>query len=111
MKPNIEHLSELITHGECDKCGSSDANALYSDGHMYCFSCETYTPPDDEEVIASCKWVDEWLEWCCKQEIWDRSQQFWDKNLPSQVPPLSFLPDNVASTSRERSAHKTDVDD
>jgi len=48
MKPNIEHLSELITHGECDKCGSSDANALYSDGHMYCFSCETYTPPDEE---------------------------------------------------------------
>ena len=67
--------------------------------------------PDDEEVIASCKWVDEWLEWCCKQEIWDRSQQFWDRNLPSQVPPLSFLPDNVASSSRERSAQKTDDDD
>ena len=58
--------------------------------------------PDDEEVIASCEWVDEWLEWCCNQEIWDRSQQFWDQNLPTRVPPLSFLPNNVASASRER---------
>ena len=48
MTQNIEQVGEYITKGECEKCGSSDANALYSDGHTYCFSCETYTPPDQE---------------------------------------------------------------
>lgn len=31
--------STLIAKGPCDNCGSSDANALYSDGHTHCFSC------------------------------------------------------------------------
>ena len=44
---SIEQVG-LCLQGECDKCGSSDANALYSDGHMYCFSCETYTPPEQD---------------------------------------------------------------
>lgn len=26
-------------HTNCEKCGSSDANAVYSDGTTYCFSC------------------------------------------------------------------------
>ena len=45
---SIEQVGEYITKGECEKCGSSDANALYSDGHCYCFSCETYTPPEQD---------------------------------------------------------------
>lgn len=28
-------------HIPCDRCGSSDANALFSDGHEYCYSCGT----------------------------------------------------------------------
>lgn len=35
--------STLISKGSCDNCGSSDANALYSDGHSHCFSCGAYT--------------------------------------------------------------------
>lgn len=32
--------SELIEKGRpCEDCGSSDARALYSDGHEYCFAC------------------------------------------------------------------------
>lgn len=31
--------SEFVQHVPCEKCGSSDANALYDDGHTYCFSC------------------------------------------------------------------------
>ena len=31
----------LIDKGACPKCGSSDANAHYSDGHSWCYSCET----------------------------------------------------------------------
>lgn len=35
--------SQLIEKTSCPACGSSDANAVYSDGHQYCFSCNTYT--------------------------------------------------------------------
>lgn len=38
-----------VQHISCDNCGSSDANALYEDGHAYCFSCQTYTPASDAE--------------------------------------------------------------
>ena len=34
--------STLISKGSCDSCGSSDANALYDDGHSFCFSCNTH---------------------------------------------------------------------
>ena len=28
----------FIKHTSCESCGSSDANAVYSDGSTYCFS-------------------------------------------------------------------------
>ena len=30
-----ETTSEFIKHIACEHCGSSDANALYTDGHTY----------------------------------------------------------------------------
>ena len=33
--------SEFLYHTNCDDCGSSDAKSVYSDGHSYCFSCNT----------------------------------------------------------------------
>ncbi len=44
--------SEFIRHEPCTNCGSSDANSLFSDGHYYCFSCETYTPPDNQAEVS-----------------------------------------------------------
>ena len=45
----IEHEgSTFVSHEPCEKCGSSDANSLFSDGHLYCFACETYTPGEGE---------------------------------------------------------------
>lgn len=38
--------SNYISKTSCDNCGSSDANAIYDDGHLYCFSCNTYTHPE-----------------------------------------------------------------
>jgi len=32
-------------HQPCEDCGSSDALAIYNDGHTYCFSCTKYTAP------------------------------------------------------------------
>ena len=42
--------SEFIEHIECSNCGSSDANSLYSDGHTFCFSCQTYGKGDSDET-------------------------------------------------------------
>jgi twinkle protein len=36
--------------GECE-CGSSDARFKYDDGHYYCFSCSTFTPPPLKETM------------------------------------------------------------
>ncbi len=38
--------STFLRHVPCDNCGSSDANSLYSDGHEYCFSCQTHKKGD-----------------------------------------------------------------
>ena len=43
----METESILVSKGSCDECGSSDANALYDDGHTYCFSCETHKQGDE----------------------------------------------------------------
>jgi len=40
--------SVCIQKGPCAKCGSSDGNALYSDGHAFCFVCSRRTPGDGE---------------------------------------------------------------
>lgn len=40
--------STFIGHFPCPSCGSSDAYAEYSDGHGYCFACNTYFPPKDK---------------------------------------------------------------
>lgn len=34
-----EESSRFIRHVPCNKCGSSDANSMYSDGHTHCFAC------------------------------------------------------------------------
>ncbi len=35
--------STFLYHDACPDCGSSDARAVYDDGHTYCFSCEKTT--------------------------------------------------------------------
>ena len=47
-----ETTSEFVRHIACEHCGSSDANALYTDGHTYCFSCgviESESSHEDRE--------------------------------------------------------------
>lgn len=41
----------------CPSCTSSDAYSEWDDGHGYCFSCETYTPPKGVEYTL------EYLPW------------------------------------------------
>lgn len=42
--------SILLFKGPCENCGSSDANAHYSDGHTFCFVCENPVYPPKDEV-------------------------------------------------------------
>ena len=39
---------DFLYHTACPKCGSSDANAVYSDNHTYCFSCGHHAFINDE---------------------------------------------------------------
>ena len=40
--------NEFVRHIPCDKCGSSDGNSLYSDGHTFCFVCPTRVGGDED---------------------------------------------------------------
>lgn len=40
--------SNFLYHLPCEKCGSSDANTMFDDGHMYCYGCHTYIAPNGE---------------------------------------------------------------
>ena len=42
--------STAVSKGACTHCPSSDANVLFTDGHQYCFSCNTYTPPNGTDI-------------------------------------------------------------
>jgi len=55
----------------------------------------------DEKILATCDWIDEWLAWCSSQEIWARSQHFWDSEFSSKVPDLFFLPDDAVDKARK----------
>lgn len=41
--------SIFLHHGPCNACGSSDANAHYSNGTAYCFACQTWSKEDNEQ--------------------------------------------------------------
>ena len=43
-------MSNFIKHIPCEKCGSSDANALFDDDHTYCYGCLTYVAGDGEVI-------------------------------------------------------------
>ena len=45
--------SEFVRHLPCTVCGSSDANNLYSDGHTFCFSCNTHSHSDEDFTPVS----------------------------------------------------------
>lgn len=45
--------STFLYHCSCPKCGSHDACSMYSDGHLYCFSCGTYFKVTDKETLVS----------------------------------------------------------
>ena len=45
-----EDEGTFIYHTPCPSCGSSDANAHYSNGTAYCFSCKKWTKGEGDEA-------------------------------------------------------------
>lgn len=43
----MDDTSTFLQHCPCPACGSSDGNALYTDGHTYCHVCNHWAPGDD----------------------------------------------------------------
>ncbi len=48
-----DDTSEFVEHIPCGNCGSSDANSLYTDGHQFCFACDTHVPGDGQTHSTS----------------------------------------------------------
>ena len=44
----MKQESRFLRHTECPYCGSSDAGAIYDDGHFHCFACKV-TKHDEHE--------------------------------------------------------------
>ena len=40
--------SNFLKHIACEKCGSSDGNSLYDDGHEYCHVCQNFIAGDED---------------------------------------------------------------
>jgi twinkle protein len=44
-------MSEVVeAHLPCPECSSSDAYAIYEDGHGFCFSCRAYVPAEGDAM-------------------------------------------------------------
>ena len=52
MEQQDEQESEYLFKTSCEGCGSSDANAVYSNGSNYCFSCGKYTPAVESKPVS-----------------------------------------------------------
>ena len=73
--------SEFVMHTPCGVCGSSDANSLYSDGHTYCFACETYGQSQEEAKVVELKPVDFLTgthEVLVKRCLTEKTVKFWN---------------------------------
>ena len=50
----VQQESEFVKHLPCTNpdCNSSDGNSLYSDGHTYCFVCNTYNNGTNNDGVS-----------------------------------------------------------
>ena len=72
----MQEESNLVSKGPCSKCGSSDANATYDDGHTFCYSCESHTQGTYKETSVQTTNLDELQRIVC----------LWQKATPKAMP-------------------------
>lgn len=81
--------SELVKSKlPCDDCGSSDALAMYSDGHTYCFSCSTTKRGEGHTVPDQVTFNHHDVEL-------DRLVRQWVDAKPSSIPQRNLSSGNV----------------
>ena len=74
--------SEFEYHTSCPSCGSSDALAVYSDGHAHCFVCQHYVHGDTEMPEPQPKQAKEFLtpntekSWLKRGLTWETCQKW-----------------------------------
>ena len=52
-----EQDSIFLYHLPCENCGSSDGNSMFSDGHQWCYVCETHVRGTDDSKAEASKRV------------------------------------------------------
>ena len=82
--------SEFLYHTSCDNCNSSDANSVYSDGHTYCFSCNTTTRGNDLNNPIATETSKEFIEGSIT-ELSKRKINYNDKKCNQFTPNHSSL--------------------
>ena len=75
--------SEFVMHTPCNKCGSSDANSLYTDGHTFCFSCKHYEQSSEQErivdnVVKEVNFKTGEYKPLVKRCLTEKTTRFWD---------------------------------
>lgn len=45
-----KNKGEFLYHAPCSNCGSSDGNAIYSNGTAYCFACDTWSKEEQDQL-------------------------------------------------------------
>lgn len=52
--------AKFLYHEPCENCGSKDNNAVYDDGHSFCFGCRKYVPGKESihKVHNPLIWID-----------------------------------------------------
>ena len=59
--------------------------------------------PEDEKIQRHCDFVDRWLEWNSREEIWARTMSSW-KNIVGDEDPFLFYLDEESRSRLESSA-------
>lgn len=87
--------STFTGHTSCDACGSSDANAQYSNGSAFCFACEKHTPaPRDYQPQEYRRPMEVSLT---KDADLQRITERWQRHEASSIPDR-----NITSTYAKR---------
>ena len=55
MQEEGESKAAFVQHIPCGECGSKDNNALYDDGHSYCFGCNNHVQQPSENSVEAPK--------------------------------------------------------
>jgi len=84
---NEKSESQLVKHGPCSSCGSSDAVGVYDDGHGYCFSCNKFhknydsdaaTPKPTEEFTQHTSLTNVRYSALAKRQLTEDTCRFWE---------------------------------